>query len=234
MRVGILFKRFVRKRSIQVRLRDVRAATKGLFGDLSKEWRHGSDLELFCRGKTGLMLHIGCGPRAQPNWVNIDFLPGRNVFYFNLLNPLPIKCKSVVRIHAEHFLEHLEYTDAISFLSECSRVLASGGTMRVIVPDAEKYMMAYASGDKAFFERLKELGGATEPLPTKGAICNQMFRMNGDHRFAWDFETLSYVSLIAGFKTIKRSFLSDPAVPTAIDGQDWWRPVESLYAELEK
>jgi predicted SAM-dependent methyltransferase len=227
-------KRFIKKPSIRVRLRNVQSAVTALVSDLSKEWGHGSDLEKFCRGKTGVMLHIGCGPIVLPNWVNIDFSPGDGTFYFNLLNPLPLQSGSVTRIHAEHFLEHLDYDDAVHFLSECCRVLAAGASMRIIVPDAEKYMRAYAADDKNFFECLKELGGASKPLPTKAAICNQMFRMNGDHRFAWDFDTLAYASRAAGFKAINKSVHNDPKIPNAIDGQDWWRPVESLYAELEK
>jgi hypothetical protein len=55
--------------------------------------------------------------------------------------------------------------------------------LRIIVPDAEKCMRAYSNNDKVFFERLNNLGGTSEPLPTKGAICNQMFHMGGAHRF---------------------------------------------------
>ena len=104
--------------------------------------------------------------------------------------------------------------------------------MRIIVPDAEKYMRAYALDDKAFFERLKELGGTSEPLPTKDTICNQMFHMGGAHLFAWDFETLDYVTRQIGFKSIKQSQQNDSSTTHCIDGQDWWRPVESLYADL--
>jgi predicted SAM-dependent methyltransferase len=233
VRSASIIKRVVKKRSNQVRLRNLQTAIHGLCNDLIKEWRHGSDLASYCRGKSGLMLHIGCGKLVRPGWVNIDFEPSSGVLYFNLLNPLPIKDGTVVRIHSEHFLEHLEYSDAIQFLTECSRVLAIGGMMRIIVPDAEKYMRAYAENDKIFFERLKNLGGSSEPFPTKGAICNQVFRMDGDHRFAWDFETLAYVSRLAGFKTIKKSYHNEPSTLVNIDGQDWWRPVESLYADLE-
>lgn len=229
-----VLKHFVKKRSNQARLRNFQNAISGLRNDLIKEWRHGSDLAKFCSGKTGLMLHIGCGKLVRPGWVNIDFEPSDGVFYFNMLNPLPLKDGTVARIHAEHFLEHLDYSDSVRFLSECSRVLAAGGTMRIIVPDAEKYMRAYVENNTAFFESLKNLGGAVEPLPTKAAICNQAFRMDGDHRFAWDFETLEYVSRLAGFKSIRKSHHNETSGSANIDGQDWWRPVESLYAELEK
>jgi len=48
--------------------------------------------------------------------------------------------RAVAHIHTEHFLEHLEYSDGQNFLRECYRVLEIGGTMRVVVPDSEKYM----------------------------------------------------------------------------------------------
>jgi predicted SAM-dependent methyltransferase len=228
-----LLKRIVKRRSTQQRLRNLQSALSEFWSDVTKELVHGGDLGKYCTGKVGLKLHVGCGELVRPGWVNIDFSPRLGVFYFNMQNPLPIANGTVSRIHAEHFLEHLEYSEAVRFLSECARILAGGGSMRVIIPDAEKYMRAYASDDKLFFEKLKDLGGTLEPLPTKDAICNQMFRMGGDHQFAWDFETLEYVSKLAGFKIVKRSHHNEEPVSVCIDGQDWWRPVESLYAELQ-
>jgi predicted SAM-dependent methyltransferase len=181
-----------------------------------------------------MLLNVGCGELIQPGWINVDFQPRSEAFYFNALNPLPIGDQTVTRIHAEHFLEHLEYDDALRFLGECCRVLTVGGTMRIIVPDAERYMQAYVGDDGTFFERLKDLGGSSEPLPTKCIICNQMFRMGGDHRFAWDFSTLKYVTKLAGFSAIRRSHHNDSSAAHCIDGQDWWRPFESLYAEVTR
>jgi hypothetical protein len=90
------------------------------------------------------------------------------VFYFNVLNQLPIEDQMVVVINTEHFLEHLEYSDAITFLGECQRVPKIGVTMRIVVPDAEKYMRAYVNNDTTFFRQLRNLGGETrEPCPPK-------------------------------------------------------------------
>ena len=58
--------------------------------------------------------------------------------------------------------------------------------------------------------------------------------MFGDHKFAWDFETLHYACNKVGFRDIKRSSLNDVEQAYAIDGQDWWRPLESLYANCIK
>jgi len=232
MRIPYALKRSLRRPSTRLRLRQVRSALRDLRTDVSNEARHRDDLRKYCHGKTEILLNIGCGELIQPMWINVDFKPRSGAFYFNALNPLPIDDQSVRRIHAEHFLEHLEYDDAIRFLCECKRILEVGGTMRIIVPDLEKYVRAYANNDTAFFDRLKDLGGAVEPLPTNGAICNQMFRMGGDHRFAWDFETLKFASHLAGLGSIRRSHHNDPSVADCIDGQDWWRPFESLYVEV--
>jgi predicted SAM-dependent methyltransferase len=169
---------------------------------------------------------------VQEGWINIDLAPRPGVIYFNVLNALPVDDQTVAHIHAEHLLEHLEYVDAIFFLGECHRVLEIGGSIRIVVPDAERYMRAYVENDKEFFERLDHLGGTPEPLPTKGAICNQMFRMGGDHRFAWDLETIEYTARRVGFRSVRKSSHNDSSAPHCIDGQDSWRPIESLYVNL--
>src|SRR5438552_3964666 len=132
---SIILKAIVKRRSTQVSLRNAQKAVRELYGDVIKELRYGRDLRNYCRGKTELLLNVGCGELVQSGWVNIDFEARPGVFYFNMLNPLPMEDRTVAHIHTEHFLEHLEYSDAIRFLAECHRVLKLGGRMRIIVPD---------------------------------------------------------------------------------------------------
>jgi predicted SAM-dependent methyltransferase len=217
------------------RLRDVRNALRGFWTHALKQTIHGRDLANFCRGKSGLLLNIGCGPLTNNGWINIDYEPrDTNSFYFDVRNTLPIADGSVRHIHTEHFLSYLDYEEALGLLRECSRVLQVGGTMRIIVPDVEKYVRAYTGGDAAFFDRLRHLGGAVNPLTTKAMVCNQMFRLGGEYKFCWDFETLSQAALSCGFSEVIRSTINDVSPDLAIDGQDWWRPFESLYASLRK
>jgi predicted SAM-dependent methyltransferase len=181
-----------------------------------------------------LLVNIGCGKLFKSNWINLDRQVSPGVYYANLVKGIPMPAQSVRHIHCEHFLEHLEYAQARIFLAECYRVLQAGGSLRLIMPDAGKYLRAYGREDGQFFERLKDLGGAVEPFKTRMEIINQMFRMGGDHRFAWDFETLSLALRECRFNTVKLSSVHDVEREFDIDGDDWWRSFESLYVNASK
>lgn len=185
------------------------------------------------RGKN-LTLNIGCGNIIKEGWVNLDINPGRGAFFLNAKKGLLFEDAAVRHIHCEHFLEHIEYPIAISFLRECCRVLEPKGSIRLILPDAEKYFHAYCAKDVVFFDKLKHLGGTAEVFCTPVEIINQMFRMWGDHRFAWDFETLELNLKRAGFVSIQRSKFGDIRQEFNIDGTDEWRLLESLYINATK
>ena len=65
-------------------------------------------------------------------------------------------------------------------------------------------------------------------------VINQMFRMAGDHEYAWDFETLRRALRAAGFSKVKRSEKGGAPDGLDIDGTDWWREVESLYVNVRR
>jgi predicted SAM-dependent methyltransferase len=211
----------------------VRTALKGLAAEIVAEARRGARLRHVASGKTGLRLNIGCGSNVIDGWLNVDaYVIDKDVLHYNALNCLPLDNGSVKRIHCEHFLEHLDLQQAMVFLVECRRVLEVEGTMRIIVPDAEKYMTSYVARDEGFFGQLRFLGNASRPLETNMMVCDQMFRMGGDHCSAWDFITIEKVCRGAGFSSVERSEWRGGPVEHQIDGLDNWRPLESLYCEL--
>jgi predicted SAM-dependent methyltransferase len=181
-----------------------------------------------------LILNIGCGKLVREGWVNVDIVPKRGAFFLNAKKCLPFKDMTVLHIHCEHFLEHIDYPIAKFFLKECHRVLIPQGSIRLILPDAEKYFQAYCEKNAEFFEKLKSLGGAAEPFRTPIEIINQMFRMGGAHRFAWDFETLELNLRMAGFVNIQRSKFGDIQQRFNIDATDDWRITESIYIKTFK
>lgn len=192
-----------------------------------------SDVAVLQR-KNNIKINIGCGRLTREGWINLDLYAAAGAYYADVRNGLPFASHTVRHIHCEHFLEHLSFEDAEKFLCESYRVLVRGASMRIIVPDAEKYLVAYCRQDAAFFNALSRLGGAQSVLDTPMKVINQMFRMGGDHRFAWDFETLRGAAVAAGFTEVTRSWAGDVAEDLAIDGTDEWRKVESLYAMLRK
>jgi hypothetical protein len=65
-------------------------------------------------------------------------------------------------------------------------------------------------------------------------VINQMFRMGGDHHYAWDFETIRHFASEIGFSPVECSALNYAPLEYAIDGQDDWRETESVYVEMTR
>lgn len=152
-------------------------------------------------------LNIGCGPFGQDGWVNVDLMNLRNVsFTYDSRKHLPFNNETVERIRVEHFFEHLDKSFEVPFfLEECKRVMKEGAVLRVVVPDIEKFIIAYYKNDKDLWN---SLGYDVDALPkgfdSKIAILNHIFRQNGEHKYAYDYEGLNYLLLKHGFKNITK------------------------------
>lgn len=188
------------------------------------------------RQKRGISLNIGSGGRGLSDWVNIELTQHRDTtLRLDIRRRLPFASDSVKRILIEHVLEHMDFkSDVPGLLREFHRVLQPNGTLRIIVPDTERFLKAYVSRDPAAW---RELGWNLNQLPhdifTPMHIVNHIFHQDGEHLFAYDFETLKLVLQEAGFKKTSRvSFRqsNDPAL--AID-QEVHTPY-SLYVEAAK
>lgn len=81
-------------------------------------------------------LHIGCGENVYRDWTNIDNhdLPGIDRV-LDVRQGLPYR--DVEFLYAEHFLEHLTLDEGLAFLSECRRVLADEGVLRLSTPNLD-------------------------------------------------------------------------------------------------
>jgi len=157
------------------------------------------------RQMKGVRLHLGCGKRIIPEWVNLDCFAAPGIAYeCDFRDPLPFTDGAVTLLYTEHVLEHLEEVDALSVLRECHRVMAPGAPIRLGVPDLEIFIRAYVSGDRAFFQHASGIGSPRRPLDTPGRVINQMARMGGHHRFAWDFETMKSAFESVGFTQVKK------------------------------
>ncbi len=87
---------------------------------------------------SGLRLHIGCGDKPLPGWINIDRtarVPG--VFTDIDVTTLPYPDGTVDEVLAEHVFEHFSFAEEGLVWLEMARVLRPGARLTLEVPDFE-------------------------------------------------------------------------------------------------
>lgn len=184
-------------------------------------------------GARDLLVNLGCGANGRSGWVNVDGIraPGVTLVQ-DCRRCVPLPSGSARAIFAEHVFEHLEYREeAPVFLAECLRVLHPGGTLRLIVPDGRKYLLAYAAGGWDALEAFSPyLAEDRASFSTPMEVVNAHFRQAGQHRFSYDAETLCALFERSGFVAVERRAYGESRVPElAIDTSS--RADESLYVE---
>lgn len=186
-------------------------------------------------GKKGVKVNIAPGSKPFPGWINLDVddLPGIDHLY-DCRKDLPFSNESVDAIYCEHFFEHLEYSEeAQRFIAECRRVLRKGGIFRIVVPDAKKFLQVYTSGN---LNELKQLT-CDEPWfdgkwNTPMELINLVFRQGIEHKYAYDYDTISALLSFYGFNCEQKkvNMSSIPQFPS--DTKE--RAAYSLYIEAMK
>lgn len=194
-----------------------------------------------------LKLHIGAGPRRLTGWVNIDVDPAD--LTINVTDGLPFPDGCVRFVFASHILEHLYYpAEAHAFLTECRRVLAPGGVLRVVAPDIEQCIRAYAEGNRNFFESRtatwKRWPAGRTPLEDFLAYAGagpEPAAFLDNHKYGYDFETLKRAVERAGLTRVVRSgFMESAHAELRVDdvsevaGARYGDNYYSLFVEAEK
>jgi predicted SAM-dependent methyltransferase len=181
------------------------------------------------------LVNVGCGDSGLPGWVNVDVYDAPGVScVFDCRTSLPLEPNSARVIYAEHFFEHLDrFDEAPLFLAACLQALRPGGVLRIVVPDAEKYVRAYCSEDGwAALTSFSPLVPSDQPQGdvTTMDIVNHHFRQGHQHKWAYDYETLETLIRTVGFARIVRSEYNTSTLSyLRIDSPT--RRAESLYVE---
>jgi predicted SAM-dependent methyltransferase len=175
-------------------------------------------------------LHIGCGVERLPGFVNVDRVrtPATDAIV-DMRHPLPFATGSFRGVFHQHAFEHIDYPKgARMLLRESARVLASGGILRMGVPDLARYVDAYLRGDAAFATLI-----GVPNCEHRAQIINQAFRHG--HRFLYDFEALEFELARAGFRSARRASFRDSADPMLNQDRDEpSRHAETLFVEAIK
>lgn len=147
-------------------------------------------------------VNLGAGPDRKPGWVNVDNgvdddiwekkLEGDHVEADALEYLDTLADDSVDEIYAGHFLEHFEYglddweqSEGHGLLTSCYRVLKSGGTIGIVVPDTKEVMRGYFSEGRDLDD-----------------ICAGFLYSTiqpSRHKWSWDLMTLRRALERAGF-----------------------------------
>ena len=96
-----------------------------------------------------LKLHIGCGKRFIPGFVNIDQVAFPHVDHVQDIHRLPnFADASASVIYACQVIEYFDRETVVEVLTEWRRVLAPGGILRLSVPNFAVISKLYQAGFK--------------------------------------------------------------------------------------
>ena len=152
----------------------------------------------------GTRLNLGCGPNYKPGWLNIDLFDESADVALDLREEWPMANSIASIVYSEHLFEHLEHrAETAHYLAQSYRVLADGGTLSMGVPDTEWPIRAYSDPDEPYWRTAKRLWHPAD-CETRIDHLNYHFRQDGEHKFAWDEETLSKFIAEAGFIDVRR------------------------------
>ena len=180
-------------------------------------------------------LNLGSGTNYVNGYINADFFCNFKFWKKNKINldweidlRYPLTCDDGVfdGVFTEHTLEHLFPDEAHRLLKELFRVMRYGSTIRITVPDLEKYILFYnqANNEEENFFKNQYLTGCS-------AIRN--ITQNYYHVSVWDFNELNILLKKIGFRDIKKmqyAQTKDEKLNLDIKERSW----ETLYVEAIK
>jgi predicted SAM-dependent methyltransferase len=173
-------------------------------GYLILPWRR--DRLRAVRSTRDALVNVACGPHVRPDFLNLDLHPcDAAVFAWDCRRSLPLADRAAAGVRAEHYVEHLDPREELpAFLADVRRVLRPGAVLRVIVPDAERYLRAYCQGDDRALRELGVPDPFPDDLPTRMDVVNHAFHQWHEHRWGYDFDALAHRLRAAGFTRVER------------------------------
>lgn len=172
------------------------------------------------------LLHLGCGKRLLPGFINVDAEPGADM-QLDLTQPLPWPDYSVDGIYSEHFIEHLTQAQGIALLRECRRVLKTGGVIRIATPDLAETVRDYVNDyEHPEFARFG-----------MGWTANRCERLNMSmswwgHKWVYDEEELTRLGNMVGLRVLGRYAFGES--PHVVLRDLEYRQYPSLILEFQK
>lgn len=149
-------------------------------------------------------LHWGCGQITAPGWINSDRWahPGVDL-QADILEGLPLEDGSIDYAVSNHALQELDvYEQEVAF-TELRRVLKDGGVLRLCLPDVDRAIDAYRSGDRDWF--------IVDEWETIGGNFVTQLIWHGYNKTPFVFEFAEELARRAGFGRVERSAFQETA-----------------------
>ncbi len=171
-----------------------------------------------------IKLNLGCGNQTPPEWINVDYSLGaqifktplfsivnskfkifnitwdENIFIHDLRKKFPWSDNSVDFIYSSHTLEHFSQNEGYHFLQECHRVLRKQGTIRIVVPNLQEIVAQYIEKNLAaddFINKLEVSYDRPQDKLWKRVLAPLI---SFPHKCMYDTEALSRIMSEIGFK----------------------------------
>jgi len=178
----------------------------------SRQWNHRriapAQMQAYLATHKIAKLHIGAGPNLLDGWLNTTLQPiKKGSIHLNAIQPYPIADSSFDYVFSEHMIEHVTFQEAQVMLSECFRVLKSGGRIRIATPDLERMLAVYT--DSPTPEQDAYIRWTVDNFLTDTDGYNPSFVINKifhgwGHVFIYDEKTLKYALENVGFRDVVR------------------------------
>lgn len=149
----------------------------------------------------GARLNVGCGRFPLAGWVNLDIQDLPTVDrVVDIRDGLPFR--DAAAVYAEHFLEHLTFTEGLAFLRAAHGALAPGGRLRLSTPNLE---WVWATHSPAWPEERE--------ARRRGFVANRAF-YGWQHRFLWTRALLAGALSACGFEDVEFHSYGESADPS--------------------
>ena len=145
---------------------------------------------------------------------------------------LPLEDGSVDVLYSSHMLEHLDRSEADRFISECLRVIRSGGWLRLVVPDLSFYVEAY-NRRKDADELLEGLFLSRRRVLGVRRLADVLVGFRG-HR--WMYDELSLAELVrhGGFESVEVLDPGETRIPDILGLDLSERAEDSIFLEARR
>src|SRR4051812_25596152 len=174
-------------------------------------------------------LNWGCGGHTLPGWINSDNKEAADIeLSCDIRDGLPLTDGSMDYVVSIHALPEVPYDQLLPVLGELRRVLATGGVLRLALPDLLKGVRAYERGDRDYFLV------PDEDARSLGAKLVTQLIWYGYSRTLFTAEFIEEMLRKAGFERVEHCAFRQTSGPYPEIVELDNREPESLYVEAYK